>query len=372
MQDHPAPPQHTATAPSFRSGAVARMAGMPVATLRVWEQRYQAVKPNTQASGHRLYSSADVERVVLLRQLTEHGHAIGSLAALDTAALRRVAQTHTAAQTPAATAAMAGMTASGVGLPPLSAPLRTVVVGPALAQRLKRPGMPQRWGRLLRVVGVFDSLEDAAQAAAASTEAAPDLLLWQTPGLQVGALPALRAAQDAWRARAAAVAYRFAGAPARDALTQAGIGLTREPADDGALGRWLASLAADLAAAQAVTPTTTQAAHGNPGPASAHSLWALTEQAAPARRFDDASLTDFAALSPRIACECPSHLAELLMQIGSFERYSADCTHRNPADAALHAHLHRVAGAARALFEAALERVAVAEGWPLPVARPDA
>ena len=66
--------------PSFRSGAVARIAGMPVATLRIWEQRYQAVRPITAASGHRLYMAADVERVTLLRRLTQQGHAIGLLA----------------------------------------------------------------------------------------------------------------------------------------------------------------------------------------------------------------------------------------------------------------------------------------------------
>ncbi|PTT75507.1 hypothetical protein DBR42_28750, partial [Pelomonas sp. HMWF004] len=69
--------------PCYRSGAVARMAGMPVATLRIWEQRYQAVRPSTAASGHRLYSAADVQRVLLLRQLTGQGHAIGAIAALD-------------------------------------------------------------------------------------------------------------------------------------------------------------------------------------------------------------------------------------------------------------------------------------------------
>src|SRR6476469_8045320 len=71
-----------AAQPGFRSTAVARMAGMPVATLRVWEQRYRAVGPGTAPSGHRLYSAADVERVVLLRQLTGQGHAIGSLATM--------------------------------------------------------------------------------------------------------------------------------------------------------------------------------------------------------------------------------------------------------------------------------------------------
>ncbi|MDP3204677.1 MAG: hypothetical protein Q8M80_11480, partial [Hydrogenophaga sp.] len=87
---------------------------------------------------------------------------------------------------------------------------------------------------------------------------------------------------------------------------------------------------------------------------------------APARRFDDATLTEFAGLSSSVGCECPSHVAELLMQIGSFERYSASCASRSPADAELHLHLQRVAGAARMLFEAALERVATAEGLALP------
>jgi MerR family transcriptional regulator, light-induced transcriptional regulator len=73
-------PQPEKAQPTFRAGAVARIAGMPVATLRIWEQRYQAVRPHTAASGHRLYSSADVERVTLLRRLTAQGHAIGMLA----------------------------------------------------------------------------------------------------------------------------------------------------------------------------------------------------------------------------------------------------------------------------------------------------
>ncbi|MDO9135785.1 MerR family transcriptional regulator, partial [Hydrogenophaga sp.] len=80
--------------PSFRSGAVARLADMPVSTLRIWEQRYQAVAPSTASTGHRQYSANDVERVVLLRQLTLHGHAIGSLAGLAIEQLRDLFRTH--------------------------------------------------------------------------------------------------------------------------------------------------------------------------------------------------------------------------------------------------------------------------------------
>ena len=81
--------------PSFRIGAVARKAGMPVSTLRIWERRYQAVGPSTAPSGHRLYQAADMERVSLLRRLTERGHAISLLAKLDTTQLRVLAQATT-------------------------------------------------------------------------------------------------------------------------------------------------------------------------------------------------------------------------------------------------------------------------------------
>ena len=60
------------------------------------------------------------------------------------------------------------------------------------------------------------------------------------------------------------------------------------------------------------------------------------------------------------------------MQLASFERYSAQCASRNPADAALHADLQHAAGLARAIMESALERVALAEGIALvaPAERP--
>ena len=54
------------------------------------------------------------------------------------------------------------------------------------------------------------------------------------------------------------------------------------------------------------------------------------------------------------------------MQLSNFEAYRAECKNLSPADAALHAYLQRVAGASRALFESALERVALQEGLMLP------
>ena len=333
--------------PSFRSGAAARMAGMPVATLRIWEQRYQAVQPTTAPSGHRLYSVTDIERVTLMRQLTQQGHAIGLLATLDIAQLRELLLNHASTGTPTT----------------LQAPMRLVVVGQAMAQRLKRLAAGQSGLHAAQVVAYFDTLADAAQAALASTGARADLLLWRATSLHTGMADELRKVQDAWSARTVAVAYHFSSAPSREELLSAGAVLALEPADDESLSQWMAALQALTTQADIQSPQ----APGSMGldkwqPEAMNSpAWTVSPP-----RFADGALTDFAGLSSGIACECPSHLAGLIQQITHFEDYSAGCANRSAADAQMHIYLQRVAGAARMLFETALERVAVAEGLPLP------
>ena len=164
-----------APSPHYRSGAVARMVRMPVSTLRIWEQRYKVVAPATTPTGHRLYSAADVERLALLKQLTDHGHAIGAIAALSAAQLQQVASTHVTS------------VAGGRSRPvPQPVPWRLVVVGAALARRLQRPAVVQRLGRPPDVRAVFDSLARAADAAHAPREQPIDLLLWESPSLHAG------------------------------------------------------------------------------------------------------------------------------------------------------------------------------------------
>jgi DNA-binding transcriptional MerR regulator len=343
------PPQ--SSQPIFRSGAVARLAGMPVATLRIWEQRYQAIRPTTVASGHRLYSSADVERVTLLRQLTEQGHAIRLLAKLDTESLSELVRTSSAPASNSATDAH-----------PAQPALSAVVVGRPLASRLQRWIDHQPQEVSLQLVAVFDSLTDARSAAQQASERGVDLpgvdlMLWQAASLQPGAQIELHAAQSEWRARTAAAVYRFSSAAGREDLSKAGAEVFHEPPDDESLGQWLISLApAATLPGRAISPP--ELAH--------HGVANIADQDISAPRFADLGLTEFAAIASEVACECPSHLAQLLLQISSFENYSGECANKNAADAQLHAYLQRIAGAARMLFETALEQVAITEGLPLP------
>lgn len=82
-------------------------------------------------------------------------------------------------------------------------------------------------------------------------------------------------------------------------------------------------------------------------------------------RFSEHTLAIVAQGTPSIACECPQHIAQTLMNVQAFERYSAECETNQPEDAALHVRLRETAALARTLFEEALVDVARIEGIDL-------
>jgi hypothetical protein len=318
------------------------MLRMPVATLRVWERRYGLTHPQLTPSGQRLYSADDVRRLALIKQLLDLGHSIGSLAPLDMPQLQRVASTH--AQALAAT--QSNDRSDVTHAPPVRA-WRLAVIGTALGSRLQRPALLRRVGRPVLLLGPFD---DIPQAAAALKGSHFDAVLFHEPRLHGGWLAAIQAAAPALAGVPKAVLYSFAADHVCEVLATAGAALLREPQPDAVLGQWLNFFSSKVA-------TTQQPAADLPAPGA---------EPVPPRRWDDAALIHFANLSPTMACECPRHVAELLMQLSHFEAYSAECEHRNAADAELHAYLRRVATVSRARFEAALEHVALHEGLLLP------
>jgi DNA-binding transcriptional MerR regulator len=57
----------------YSIGAVAKMLGIPVQTLRSWEDRYKQVVPVRSTGGQRLYSRDDVERLRFIREQIQSG-----------------------------------------------------------------------------------------------------------------------------------------------------------------------------------------------------------------------------------------------------------------------------------------------------------
>jgi DNA-binding transcriptional MerR regulator len=93
----------------FPIGFVSRRSGLSTHVIRAWERRYHAVAPHRSASGRRLFSQSDIDRLVLLRRATQNGHSISHIAGLDRAELAELAEinpddpAHTDVKTPTET-----------------------------------------------------------------------------------------------------------------------------------------------------------------------------------------------------------------------------------------------------------------------------
>lgn len=302
---------------TYRSGVAARLAGISAETLRVWERRYQLSDAERSARGQRLYTAEQVRRLGLLKQLVDQGHAIGVLAGLPVEQLQELA-------------------GAGAGDRVARGPLRVAVVGGVLARRIAAGG---REGQELAVRTSCAKLD---QAAALARDADVEVLLVELSELEENALPLIAAAREACAAAAVVVLYRFCASATIRALRAQGCLVARVPAD---LGELL-QLCRSALTGERLPPS--------------------RRPDVPEVRFDEDALATISAAGNRLACECPRHLADLLLMVGSFERYSAQCASRNADDAQLHQELQQAAGQARAILETAMASLARAEGLPVP------
>lgn len=215
-------------------------------------------------------------------------------------------------------------------------PLRVAVVGGSLARRIAASG---REGLDISVQYSSPQLE---QAGSLPPDTKVEVLLIELSELHESALPLIMSARDAYGGVPVVVLYRFGASATIRALRAQGCMAARIPAE---VGELLTLCHSALTGERLPAPQ---------------------QPAVPKLRFDEHMLFTITAAGSGLACECPKHLAELLMMVGSFERYSAQCASRNADDAQLHNDLEHAAGHARAVLEGAMEQLARAEGLPLP------
>lgn len=320
---------------TYRSGVAARLAGIPVETLRVWERRYAVVSPRLSPRGQRLYTAEEVRRLALIKQLLDMGHSIGSVATLRTDALVAMRDV-----------AFALVEASDRDI----GSLRIALVGPVISSRRLDDifaGNPASAapGRDLNIVGRCMNAQDAADALRTITA---DIVVIELPILNDASIDTVAKVKGYCGAGQAIVLYRFAPNAIIRTLREAGHEVARAPSD--------AVEIASLCRALLRLPTTRQRGSEKP----------VVSEPPRQPRFDERTLVALADASTTVYCECPRHLVDLVLSLTSFERYSAECANRSPEDVALHRDLEHTAGRARVLLEEALIRVAAIEGLPLP------
>jgi DNA-binding transcriptional MerR regulator len=312
----------------YRSGVAARLSGVRVDTLRIWERRYSVVGPRLSAGRQRLYSTADIRRLSLIKQLVDMGHAIGTIASIGDEELSRMR-------------AAAGFLNGARRAPREDREVRFALVGSML--------MVEQMGRAVSGCGgrIVGSSPDPATAASTLAEVKADVVIIELPTLRDADLAPVASTKAACGASSAIVLYRFAPSAVVRRMRMAGHAVARATSDPFEMEAICLSLLHRPPLEAGNPPDTPE-----PRPP----------------KFDERTLAELAAASRAVECECPRHLVELVLNLASFERYSAQCASLSPADAALHLNLQRAAGHARVIIEQALERVAIAEGFPLAAA----
>jgi hypothetical protein len=277
----------------------------------------------------------------LIKQLVNRGHGIGMLARMGTPALQDLADEadHTEALLGGHKgASMAHEPRQAVGV---KDDIRVLLVGQDAAAR---------WSARLMDAGgvkVVGAIDGSAVSELSLKHIQADLVIADLGPMHMETVDWLGRLARTVGARQTMVVYGFANSQVVGALQARGVILHRAPVQFAALKR---SMMDAVRGWRSV----------------AQGLRAVPEPAR-APRLDAAGMGMLVQSMPRVACECPRHLADLVSMLGQFEAYSAECETREPADVALHAYLYRVAGHARALMEDALITLAEAEGVALPV-----
>lgn len=313
---------------TYGIGAVARLTGVSVHNLRVWERRHNAVKVIRSDGGRRLYTAEDVNRLTLLKRLVDRGETIGRIAHLT--------------------------------LPQLQA--RFEDFDSHLRQRLDdQPGL-----RRVAIFGEFHGMEfdeglgnaeivvcdsRLERFRADVRSAKTDTLVIELPIVTPETRRLVSGLRHDSGADQVIVVTGLGRREDVQLLGEENEVVMRAPVSMNEISRAIAMPATPQhkPAAQQKRP-----AGGAPADPGHHD--------APPRRYSRNQLGRLAAVQSSVDCECPHHLVELIDRLSNFEEYSADCENRNSNDAALHAFLHTTTAQARALIEGALERVVEAEG----------
>ena len=310
-------------------GAVARMTGLTDHTIRVWERRYEAVVADRAKNGRREYSEADVEKLSLLKRLTDDGIAISRIANHSVDELRERAlnmrQISSGAPTPET--------------------VQIAVLGELVPLLLKEH--PAEIAPIDVVVA--DSNKEHFVAAVSGRTI--DVVALEVPVLDDAALETLKELEREANARAGVLVYRFATRKDIERATDSGIHVLRAPTDVDPVRNILIRAAREGTRRQ-ITPSKAPAASPD----------FSVEGDIPPRRYSATQLAKLARISTTIECECPQHLATLVNDLCAFEIYSANCKSRDDDDRAMHHFLHVTTARVRAEIEDALERVVMAEG----------
>ena len=305
----------------LRIGGVARLTGLTESTIRAWERRHKAITPQRTSAGYRVYDAETVERLQWLQLMRQRGAPLASLATCSTQELRERAM-------------RSGPNGGGQAMPLQTRSVQLALLHPTLGKTI---GQYRGTDLPFSVIWAGREPADINGALPAATDifVAKLDLLGDAPLTTLGRLvPREQACQ-------VVIETGFTRRHVVESLRACGMRTVQGPLT-----------VAELAT---ITRQTLFTRKDERPPKN-------TDEAPPAPIFTLQELSAVREATTSIACECPRHLAALIIQLNEFERYSQTCSDDEPEEAALHQFLTRETGRVRAQVENMLQRVGEMSG----------
>jgi len=316
--------------PTYGIGTVAKMTGLTDHTIRVWERRYRAVVAERADNGRRQYTASDVEKLGLLKRLTDEGVAISTIAHLTSQELRSRTQSLRQMQE-------------------TDLPVRVdaAILGDFLPLQLA-----ELTEQLLPIRLTIS--DNSVERFVADLKQHPaDVVVIESNVLDNDIVASLQNYMRKAEAQAGVIVYKFGSSKDVERARDLGVHLLRAPAD-------IDSVRATILRAGS---TAARIPKATPNPQIARSINDLqVPDEFPRRRFTATQLAKLTKISTAIDCECPSQLAALVNELTAFEVYSDNCANKNEDDERLHRYLHYKTAEERAIVEEALQQVVLTEG----------
>lgn len=311
--------------------AVCRLTGLTAPGLRMWEKRHQAVNPGRTKGGHRQYSRREIQRLTLLKALSDRGHGIRTLVGLPIVELER--RLEECSKVSSSDASVKGWKENDK-----VRRCRIAVIGEHLVTTVK---IGSAFVDDEATITEFKTLEDAESC---DTGFEADLVFVEISALFDEEVNRVRRIISRFRALRAILVYAYAQERTLEKIS-----------DDSGL---ISAIRAPVSLSELREACETDIALAG------RSASAIIDEAPKPkdhkggirkRKYSNSQIAKASNISSAVDCECPNHLAALLKALNGFEEYSAQCENRNTADAKIHAYLHMMTAHARATIEDALE-----------------
>ncbi len=294
------------TEQNYRIGLTTQITGIRPETLRAWERRYEVVKPIRTDAGDRLYTQADIDRLLLIKKLVDNGDAISAVANLNIENLeKRISSCKTA------------LTSVGKN------DLNFILLGRTILDKKSLDSMR---------LNMIDVVQDPRNIKS-NYHCKIDFIIAEIPTINQGTFQMVQKILKQSKASKLLCAYDFGKESDIATLTTQDTGTIPLPLNHSNITEWCSNNFSNY-----LKSTSTD------------------------RLLTDQDLANIVAAGSTINCECPRHLSDLINKLTAFEKYSSECEARNAKDAEIHKELEATSAKSRYLLEEVLIKLAKVEG----------